>query len=355
MFRSMDHQQDIDQESLEKAALDPAVVEAADRAARHWISDDPAPFGRGSDRQKQAAREMFDATFNPYKPSVIPWPVLDDETRERIIALPIWDIAVQTEGKARLRMLSYARSANDADWKHAIERNGWEEGRHKEVLHNMVAFYGIPLEEEPPYVEPKDPEWAYMVTGFSECIDSFFAFGLFEVARRSGLFPPELIETFEPVMQEECRHILLFANWVAWQRRHLSPLARLRFEAKVAAVWLFLGWERINLSRDLTEDAAAGPKPPRAQDNNFTVTGSKAVSDVELRIPELMALCLEQNDLRFRGYDERLLRPTTMPALTRAALFTIRAWQGAKTALAQSRDAGRAKRARREPVMGAAA
>ena len=335
--------------------MDPAIVEAADWAARHWVSDDPAPFRRGSDRQKKAAREMFDATFNPYRPSVIPWPTLDDETRRRIISLPIWDIAVQTEGKARLRMLSYARSAADPDWKHAIERNGWEEGRHKEVLHNMVAFYGIELAAEPNYVEPKDPEWAYMVTGFSECIDSFFAFGLFEVARRSGLFPPELIDTFEPVMQEECRHILLFANWVAWQRKHLSPLARIRFEAKVAAVWLFLGWERINLGRDLTGDDGADGQPSTPQDNNFTVTGSKAVTDVELSIPELMALCIEQNDIRFRGYDERLLRPTTMPALTRTALFAIKTWQRATTALDQSRTSGRAKRFRRDATMGEAA
>lgn len=327
-------------------ATDPAAVQAADHAARHWTSSDPSPrWAPGSDVQKRAAREMFDATFNPYKPSVIDWPVLDEATRERIISLPIWDIAVQTEGKARLRMLSYADSIDEPDWKHAVARNGWEEGRHKEVLHNMVGFYGIELEPEPPYLEPRDPEWAYMVTGYSECIDSFFAFGLFEVARRSGLFPPELIDTFEPVMQEECRHILLFANWVAWQRRQLSPLARIRFELKVAAVWIFLGWERVNLSRGLTGGDDASPAKP--VDNNFTVTGSKAVTDVEIAIPELMALCLEQNDLRFRGYDERLLRPTTMPTLTRAALAVIRAWSGAKAEVERSRRSGRAKRRQR--------
>lgn len=327
------------------SSIDPATIAAADHAARHWVSRDPAPWPRGSDAQKRAAREMFDATFNPYKPSVIPWPVLEDAARERIVSLPIWDIAVQTEGRARQRMLSYARAAADPDWRHAVERNGWEEGRHKEVLHNMVAFYGIALEEEPPYLEPADPEWAYMVTGFSECIDSFFAFGLFETARRSGLFPPALVDTFEPVMQEECRHILLFANWLAWHRRHLGPLARVRFELKVAAVWVFLGWERVNLSRGL-----AGDDPKPAPDNNFTVTGSKSVSDVELSVPELMALCLEQNDLRFRGYDGRLARPTTMPTLTRTALATVRTWQRGRAALERSREAGRRKRIQRGTV-----
>jgi hypothetical protein len=322
---------------------DPDVVAAADRAARHWVSDDPAPrWRRGSDVQKRAARAMFDDTFNPYKPSVIAWPVLDDERRLRITALPIWDIAVQTEGKARLRMLSYSDRVVDADWKHALARNGWEEGRHKEVLHNMVAFYGIALEPEPPYLEPRDPEWAYLVTGFSECIDSFFAFGLFEVARRSGLFPPELIDTFEPVMQEECRHILLFANWLAWHRRQLSLPARILFELRVAACWVFLGYERVNLSRGL-----GGEDEPKVQDNNFTVTGAKSVTDVEISVPELMGLCLEQNDLRFRGYDARLLRPTTMPALTRAALGAMGAWRGLRSGLARSRGAGRARRIRR--------
>ena len=137
------------------------------------------------------------------------------------------------------------------------------------MLSNLVAAYGIRLAPEPAYREPRDAEWAYLVTGFSECIDSFFAFGLFELAKRSGFFPPELVDTFEPVIQEEARHILLFANWLAWHRRRLPLWRRVWFELRVAAVWVFLAWERIGIARGM----GAGDGKPA--DNNFTLTGSQ--------------------------------------------------------------------------------
>jgi hypothetical protein len=304
----------------------PEVIEAADHAARHWNDDEPGPLRPGTPRHAMATWRMFHETFNPYKPTIIDWPKLEDEARERLINLPIWDIAVQTEGKARLRMLSYARTLTNPPWHDAVELNGWEEGRHKVVLSNLVEAYGITLEPEPPYLEPRDAEWAYLVTGFSECIDSFFAFGLFAMAKRSGFFPPALVETFEPVMQEECRHILLFANWLAAHRRSLSLPRRVWFELRVAAAWVFLGWERMGIARGM--DGGKG-KP---QDNNFTVTGSQAVSDEALSLPDLMALCLSENDRRFAGYDHRLRRPTTMPNLTRLALWVLTRFRRAKPA-----------------------
>src|ERR1700733_15446950 len=172
-------------------------------------------------------------------------------------------------------MLAYGESVDDAAWREAISRNGWEEGRHKEVLSHLVASYGIELAPEPPDRLPADPEWGYLVTGYSECIDSFFAFGLFEVARRSGYFPPALVDTFEPVIQEEARHILLFANWLAWHRKRLSPWRRLRFELRVVRAWIFLAWERIGIARNMDGGEKSGGAKP-TQDNNFTLTGSKA-------------------------------------------------------------------------------
>ena len=112
---------------------DPAVVAEADRNARHWTADTAGPLPIGSEIHKQATARMFRDTFNPYKPFIIDWPKLDDAARDRLVNLPIWDIAVQTEGKARLRMLSYARSLADprlargdrAEWLGRRAAQGW--------------------------------------------------------------------------------------------------------------------------------------------------------------------------------------------------------------------------------------
>jgi hypothetical protein len=285
--------------------------EATDAAARVWISAERGPLTPGSVAHREAFCRLLLDTFNPYKPAVIDWPALDDDARQRLLSLPIWDIAVQTEGKARRRVLAYADAIGDPLLKEAVTLNGWEEGRHKDVLSNLVAAYGIKLAAEPVYQAPRDPQWAFMVTGYSECIDSFFAFGLFELAKRSGFFPADLVDVFEPVMQEEGRHILFFVNWAAWHRRNLPWWRRPWFRAKTLAVWAYLIWERIGIARGLGD----GAPPP---DNNFTVSGSKSVG-IEISTAELMDICLAENERRLAGYDPRLLRPEVVPFLVRLA------------------------------------
>ena len=265
------------------------------------------PIRIGSDAHRVLfCRTLLDS-FNPYKPAVIDWPKLEPETLARITSLPIWDIAVQTENKAGRRVMAYAQFCRDPLLRKAVELNGFEEGRHRHVLANLVEAYGIVLKPEPPVERPRDAEWAFMVTGFSECIDSFFSFGLFAAAKRSGFFPPELVDTFEPVIHEEGRHILFFVNWVAWYRRNMPWWRRPWFEVKVMAVWLFLGWERMGLVKDVGT----------AEEANFTVAGGEAVAEID--IPGLVDLCLSENDRRLSIYDPRLLRPTFFPRLTKLA------------------------------------
>jgi hypothetical protein len=278
------------------------------------VEEPVARIRRGSEAHKALfCRTLLD-TFNPYKPAIIDWPVLDADSRGRLVSLPIWDIAVQTEGRARLNVASYAAVTRDALLREAIELNAFEEGRHKSVLANMVAAYGIELAPEPQYPAPRDPEWAFMLTGYSECIDSFFAFGLFEAARRSGFFPPALVDTFEPVMQEEARHILFFVNWAAWHRRTMPWWRRPWFELKVLGIWMVLVWERLAIARNVDHGV---------QDNNFTVTGAKSVG-ADVSVADLVELCLAENHRRMAVYDPRLLRPAAVPALARLASRLLR-------------------------------
>jgi hypothetical protein len=316
----------------------PEALERMDRTSRYWTSSQVNELRVGSPAHQHEVCRMFRETFNPYRPAVIAWPKLTPDMQRRVTSLPIWDIAVHTEGRARLRFASYAATLDIPEVRDAVMLNAWEENRHKEVLGNLAKAYGIALGPEPVYRVPRDPEWMYLVTGYCECIDSFFAFGLFELARRSGFFPAELVETFEPVMQEECRHILLFANLVAGQRASLPWWKRIALELRIVAAWFYIAWERLVLARNVKSNGMG-----TGQDSNFTMTSAQAVTSIDIGFRELMKLCLQENDRRFAGYDARFVRPTTVPALARVALFLTRPWarkSGGKTSDERSTAGG---------------
>ena len=290
---------------LEPLAISPASYEAG-----------PPPGARlktGSPEHKRLLSRMLLDRHDAYRPALIHWPVLTEETRQKIVSLPIWDIAVQTEGRASMNVKTFNEAVNDPILHEAIAMNAYEERRHKVVLADMVAAYGIELEPEPAYVRPRDPEFAFMRTGYSECIDSFFGFGLFKIAKDTGFFPPELIDTFEPVMREEGRHILFFVNWVAYWRRTMPWWRRPYFEAKVLLVWAFLIGERISMAKGM------GDGNTKAEENNFTLNGSKELG-VEVSFPKLARICLAENDRRLAPYDRRLIRPKFVPAMMRMSL-----------------------------------
>lgn len=269
------------------------------------------PFEVGSEQHKQRFCHMMLDTFNPYKPSVIAWPKLSPEALKRLTDLPFWDIAVQTEGFASCRVQALADTIADPLLKEAVTLDAFEEGRHKLVIEHMIRFYGIKLGQEPDYCRPRDPEWAFLRTGYGECFDSFFAFGLFQLARESGYFPPELVEVFEPVVHEEGRHILFFVNWVAWTARNKSLLGRLWFRIRCVAALAASAWGRLEM---------AGMADGGKSNDNFVVSGGEALT-VDLTPAKFMHSCLAENERRMAQYDPYLLRPQMMPSLVKIALW----------------------------------
>lgn len=284
----------------------------ADTAFRHWTFDTPGPVRVGSDEHRRMFCRMLLDTHHPYKPAVIDWPPLAPDALARLTSLPIWDMAVQTEGRASVRVRTYAASIREPLLAEALALDAAEEARHKVVLSKLVQAYGIVLAPEPDYIEPRDAEWAWMLTGYSECIDSFFAFGLFRAARESGYFPEPLVETFEPVIQEEARHILFFVNWVTWYRRNLPWWRRPWHALRVAAIWIALVRERLAIARGIDADGGV-------HDSNF-LAANRGTLNATLTPKALLDMCLEENERRMSGYDARLVRPSVMPAVARFAL-----------------------------------
>jgi hypothetical protein len=264
----------------------------------------------GSPEHKDALCRFFIETHRPYEPGDLKWPDLDDASRHRLAALPIWDEAVRTEAQTAAAVSAMGRAERDPLLRRAIALQGYEEGRHAELLRLLTHRYGIPVEPHETR-EPPDPEWAFLRIGYGECFDSFFAFGLFALARESGFFPAPLVELFEPVMQEEARHILFHVNWVAYCQARL-PAARRPSHVfrRGLAVWLQVV-TRLRTASRLRSGSTPGP-------DNLTMRAHQSFGDISARL--FVETCLRENDRRLAPYDPRLLRPTFVPAVARAVL-----------------------------------
>ena len=270
-----------------------------------------APIEIGSPEHRELLCSFFTETHDPYKPEEIRWPELPKDAVERLKALPIWEEAVRTEAYTARAVLAMGAAEKDPVLAKAISMQGYEEQRHAEVLAALTKAYGIPVPEFRSD-DPEDPSWAFMRIGYGECFDSFFAFGLFALARDSGFFPPALVEIFEPIMQEEGRHIIFHVNWVAYNQARLPYAGRPGYVFRRGlAMWLQA------LSRLKTAMRMKG----EVDQDNFTMNAHSQFGDVSPRA--FVELCLRENERRLAPYDSRLLRPQLVPSIARGVLATL--------------------------------
>lgn len=272
-----------------------------------WQFAHPGRIKIGSERHKQLFCHMLLDTFDPYRPAVINWPELPADALARVTSLPFWAMAIETEEAATANIELMARHTSDPLIRRAIDLMAFEERRHREVLSALVARYNIDVGTIRSYVPRHSPVYHFMSTGYGECLDSFFAFGLFELARQSGYFPPELVETFEPVIKEEARHILFFTNWAAYMQKHQPLLTKPWFLGLRIFVILRNVAMRIGMASLVDGDDAA-----------FAKSGRDSVG-VNISPRTFIDLCLAENERRLGGLDSRLARPQLVPSLARLA------------------------------------
>jgi hypothetical protein len=280
----------------------------------------------GSEEHKQLLCRTFIDTHDPFKPTEIRWPDLDAESLQRLKDMPVWNEATRTEAATAVKVQSLGDTEKDPLLAEAISLQGYEEGRHAEVLMLLTKHYGIPVTPFPPPEVPKDPTLAFLRTGYGECLDSFFAFGLFRLGVNAEIFPKGLTDVFEQIMQEEARHILFIVNWAAYLRARRPMALRPAFD-------LWRGWNITAQAFDRLKGALAmaggdGKKDDKkdepvrdATQDGFTLKSHSMFGDFSLR--SFLETCLEENAKRLAPYDARLLRPTLVPSVVKTVVKVL--------------------------------
>ena len=265
----------------------------------------------GSEEHKQLFCQTFIDTHERYTPSELSFPDIDTDSRERLLSLPIWDEAVNTELETAHKVQRMADLEPDPLVREAIALQGFEEGRHAALLDLLTQRYQIPVQRRVDAPAPRDARWEFTRTEYGECFDAFFAFGLFAIARDSGFFPPPLVRLFDPIMQEDARHVLFFVNWIAYQRARMPLLRRPLLDIKRGMAVVLQILSRVRTAFDL---GGTGQ-------DNFAMNSHASLGDFSLR--GYLEICLRENQRRLGSYDARLLRPRFVPRVARLALKAL--------------------------------
>ena len=270
-----------------------------------------SPLIIGSQDHKELFCRVFIDTHTPYEVRSIHWPALDAASVDRLRSLPFWEEALGTEQATAAKVQAQAGMEYDALLREAVALQGYEEARHSDLLRSLLTHYDIHVPSQPPALLSKRTTWAFMRTEYGECFDSFFAFGLFAVAKESGFFPSALVDRFDPIMQEEARHILFFVNWLGYRRAELPLWRRPVLAAQCLLAMLLQVWSRLQTARGVSRN------------ENFTLKGHETlVPDLSPRA--FLELCLHENDRRLGHYDRRLLRPRLVPTLAKGLCRVLR-------------------------------
>jgi len=263
----------------------------------------------GSEEHKKLFCQSFMDSHQTYEPELLPWPQLDEPTLERLRAIPFWEEALSTEREAGVMVSAFAKTVSDPVIREAIALQGQEETRHARLLEFLIKHYDIPVTERPLPKVPDHIEQAFIDFGFGECLDSFFAFGLFGLARQAGYFPESLFTIFDPIIEEEARHIAFFVNWVTYLQ--VSQGRGARILRGTHALWHY-GRAILHLIKAF---GSAGD----GSGAGFTATGAKTFMD-DLTPKQFLETTLLENASRMQAFDDRLLQPMLLPRLSGVAL-----------------------------------
>jgi len=269
----------------------------------------------GSDEHKELFCRAFIATHRPYDPRDLPWPELDQESLQRLRGIPFWSTALQVETNAGEMVLGFSESLHDPLIREAVALQGFEEGRHARLLATMVQRYGLSARSSEP--SPTISERAFIDFGYEECLDSFFGFGIYRIARQVQFLPDALTSLIGGLLLgEETRHIVFFVNWIAYERVRGGRGAP-------ALQALLAGYGYVRALFGLVKTAT------RSRDGSGFLAADAGSTFEGLTPASFLQACVAENAAQMAAMDARLLQPRVLPQLATFALDALEMWRRA--------------------------
>jgi hypothetical protein len=267
----------------------------------------------GSQNHKELFCHSFIESHTKFEPEQLSWPTVDSVTLERLRGIPFWKEALSTEQTAGAMVHAFAQTISDPLLRDAIALQGLEETRHFRLIKFLIDRYNIPIAQPSEPVIPNNIQTAFIDFGFGECLDSFLAFGMFGIARHSGYMPEAFFHIFDPILDEEARHIMFFINWVTY----------LQIQEGKGANWLRGVHALWHYQRALQQKIKAFKGSNEDRNKGFTATGAMNFMD-NLTLELFLSTCLEENTKRMNTFDKQLLQPQLLPKLAKMALRMIK-------------------------------
>jgi hypothetical protein len=261
----------------------------------------------GSDEHKELFCRTFIDSHLRYEPAELAWPDLDERSLAFLHGVPVWRSALEVEVNAGAMLEAFAATQTDPLVREALQLQGYEEARHGRMLQTLFDRYGIAVPDVA--ASATCSKAAFVSFGYDECLDSFFGFGIFRIARESKAVAESLINLFARVLIEEARHIVFFVNWVSYDRAR---------RGLAAPVMQFLPTAR-GYVQALLKTISRG-KSANAQERGMAVATEVFAG---LTLERFLRTCLEENDTYMAAFDPRLLRPRVVPTLIRGALRVL--------------------------------
>ena len=119
------------------------------------------------------------------------------------------------------------------------------------------------------------------------------------------MVPRPLVEIFEPVIQEEARHVLFFVNWEAYHQARSPFWQRPKRLGRGALERVLQAYKRLKI--------ALGARTNK----DFTMKSHQQIA-TDITPRRFLELCLAENARRLDRYDARLVRPRLVPAIAKA-------------------------------------